>query len=199
MNIDASVFIANSSSFEGGVAYEGGAIYANAGSGVWVESCVFRSNSASIGSGGALSVGKETFANLISCEFDSNYASSRGAAISAYSMSQLSVTASTFYNNSASFGGSVTCGLRSICEIRDSNFTGSRSFLGGGTLSCSEASQLQVFHSNFTRSEDEFGGTIFLSFCKAAVQNSVFLHSSSRNRGGILHILPRQTLHLMNV
>ena len=54
--------------------------------------------------------------------------------------------------------GCINCDTQSECEIKESNFAGSRSVHSGGAISCDSQGQMKIFSSKFSNITAGVGG-----------------------------------------
>ncbi|MBR0226434.1 MAG: hypothetical protein IJL92_10290, partial [Thermoguttaceae bacterium] len=164
ITISDSRFISNTSnsvSYTDGGFHGGGAVFINADN-VWpitIERTEFVDNESTTSGGGAVAFDRGTTATVKDCVFDGNTAPETGGAISSYS-GNLSITGSTFTNNSAfgdgtsriGYGGAVFASGTNV-SISFSEFSGNEcGWAGGALLSWGAAGSVSVetvkFHGN---------------------------------------------------
>ena len=145
------------------------------------------------GSGGAVWA-----ANIvaISSDFGSNGANTStgsgnhqgGGAL--YSLGELTLTTSTFTNNTAIQGGGAAYSYAGEMTVTDSTFTQNGATQGGGAL-YAEASQVSITNSYFATNSTSSGngGAVALQgYCKSVITTSTFRsNTSSRLDGGAIY------------
>jgi len=210
--IDSSVFIDNH------VVWNGGAIYQNYNSSMFIKNCIFESNGATIspvyGDGGAISSGSNCTGVIINSSFINNSARFIGGAIYIVDYSPMLIANSTFKDNYAERGGAIYHDDHTNTTIVNSVFSNNAAEKYGGSIYYTWGGS-KIFNSTFTNNTSNNGGAIFNSRArnnifenitlignsavkgggiyyrdssKGIVNNSVFIENSARYGGGIYYL-----------
>ncbi|WP_407380375.1 Ig-like domain repeat protein [Methanobrevibacter sp.] len=176
--LKGNTVVLNNINFINGNATYGGAIFADEGSDVDINSCIFSHNSAEEGGAVKLSDG-----NMANCTFTNNVAY-HGGAIFADEGSDVDINSCIFSHNSAEEGGAVKL---SDGNVANCTFTNNVAYQGGavhfsyykflgGVENC-------IFINN---SASNRGGAIYKNSGELKVNNSDFVNNYASEEGGAI-------------
>ena len=167
----------------------GGALNINSAANVTVTDSVFDSNTAST-YGAAIYAESSTTLTVDGCEFIDNTASKDGGAIYTKSSSTtLSVTDSIFYDNHAMNGGSIYAAQATTLTIAGSEFENNSASVDGGAVYVSNySSRVSVTDSIFYDNHANDGGAVYMaSLSTVLFDNIQFTENSVSNNGGAIY------------
>lgn len=183
-------------------AYNGGALYAEGN--VTIVDSTFTENVANADGGALYAWNPASTVSVRNSIFDENYADNQGGAIIGLNVT---VTGSTFSDNSANYGGAISGSITTLTSssfvnngatsyggaifattattVTSSTFTDNTAFIGGAVMSESTATAT-VTGSTFTRNEAVTGGAVYST--SATVNGSNFTgNRASSGSGGAVY------------
>lgn len=163
-NSAATVSVSNCE-FRDNSALIGGAVYFYAIAAQF-DSCVFSGNSATSGTGGAISGYLSSEASVLGftdCQFTGNSAKTYGGAIGGASLKSLSLDRCTFTGNSAvDYAGAVYLYYGASATVTNSAFFGNTSGSeGGGAFYLYDTASLKLVNTTIARNTSSIGGAVF--------------------------------------
>ena len=170
------------------VADDSGASVVIESSNVLIDSCIFQSESVSVGYGGSLSILDGSTVYVVNSEF-ANCEAHIGGSISVINLSELTIKDSNILksigNESA---GAMHVGYRSKLTAINVSIQNSMSELGGG-IHCTEGGYFTAHKCNVTsnRASSSHGGGLYLDDCKVTLTNSLFYGNIAEERGGAIY------------
>ena len=198
------------SNFSGNRAQQGGAIYAENGSVVVINTTTFKFNTAAssfyfndlrpTAAGGALYV-SNCSVHVYSSYFESNNVyfgnTLLGGAISLYK-SLLHITGSVFRSNQANKGGvaflSKSSAVFANCKLEKSSV----SLYGSGGVLFILQSSISLYSCNLTMNHAPKGGIVDTSRSAIIIQNCSFTYNSAHDGGGVIHSRVQSNISVMS-
>lgn len=189
----SSSYVLNSE-FYGNTAGVGGAIYGHNSSSTTVTSCTFKENESTSTHGGAIY--SRASLTVDDCVFESNKSTSWGGALMLETANgNGTVTASRFYDNSATYGGGLGISAATLninsCEIgkessgNEATNGGAIYVAGSGTVNLTVENQNTYKSLNYNTATK--GGAIFNNAGSVSVSGYTFTNNSATLNGGAIY------------
>ena len=174
--------------FDDNSAVTGGAVYGQGTGDVIVDTSLFATNAATLGSGGAIAANAGATALAISdSRFDTNTAGSQGGAIT--SALELTDTANVFVGNVADYGGAIFSGESATALVSaDSTFTGNSAATTGGAIS-TETPLADLSMATFDSNVASSAGAVYNSGTMTILDSAFTNNSAPGGTGGAIHNL----------
>ena len=199
--------------FSSNRAVQGGAIYLDTVSSLYMKSCAFKDNyaeesagviAASIDAvleinrshflnnsaffGGVILATSNVTLNLQETTFVANKAFSDSGVIFLKYEGHLQITSCIFEENiSGQVGGAIFGGYNVTVDIKNTYFTGN-SAAQGGAIDLKNQSYLQTTNCIFEHNHADLGGALFMGFDSVCEINGSYIHNNTASQGGAINM-----------
>ena len=144
-----------------------------------------RGNSGAQPFGGAILANAGTGLNLNNVTIRNSLASTSGGAIATFGDVTLDINNSRFSGNLAANGGAIA--TRALMTVTGSSFTNNNASSGEGGAIQSYDQKATIVSCSFVSNGARFGGALFKAFNELVVENSIFSGNSSGDDGGAIY------------
>eukprot|EP00210_Caulerpa_lentillifera_P000356 g349.t1 len=152
--------------------------------------------------GGAIRVNIESDATITDCEFEFNSVQemdATGGAISIPYRGKLVLSKSSFFCNTARYGGGIYLRENTNAIIRDCTFSNNTGFLQGGAIIALSEVNLDILRSTFISNEGGNAGALYAyKSSSATILDSIFTNNKGGSLGGGFYLNTNSRLFLVN-
>ena len=183
---NSTIFV-DSSLFNDCSADYGGCIYAKVNCNVTIVNTTFINNVAKYGAALGTMIGSRV--EIKNCKFESNIAKIDAEVLDSRTNNSISISNSTFINNSAANDGTLLIYDMSTIALDNSTFIGNRADNNGGVAYVYERSNIIIKDCHFTnnRARDRGGALYVRQSSIISIANSQFCNCTTADSGGVLY------------